>query len=53
MTRALSPHRPWPGWPLYTALGLLGGFYVLLLVALLLSLFLADGLFAPGKPSPF
>ncbi len=53
MARALSPHRPWPGWPLYAALGLLGGFYVLLLVALILSLFLADGLFSPGEALAF
>lgn len=47
------PHRPGPGWPLYLALGLLGGFYVLLVAALLLSLFLADGLFQPAGALAF
>ena len=53
MAQVLNPHRPSPGWPLYTALGLLGGLYLALLSGLLLSLLFADGLFVPGEAIAF
>ncbi len=49
----MSDHKPGPGWPLFVGLGLLGGFYVLMVAALLLSLFFADGLFKPGEALDF
>ncbi|MCC5850462.1 MAG: ABC transporter permease [Verrucomicrobia bacterium] len=49
----MKPHRTGPAWPLYTALGILGGFYLLLVAGLLLALFFADGLFRPGAALEF